>query len=202
MVGQLWFIASLAACAPQVTYENGPAETGPNTFPLVEGTPDQPGPVRRLVVDRGIPRSSRIAVASFANIDDLTEVSSLGRFLSDFFSNGLIAYGYPVQDLEATDEVMLMKYVGAVYRTRQGRLSEGAVAKAITEPNLIAKGVRYVLTGTYTMTRERVVVQVRLIDVTDGKLASSIMLSLARSGMVAELANREAVGRRIEVVGP
>lgn len=205
-------VASIIGCASQVTYEDHGGQTTNANFPLIEWPLNEASPVKRLMIDRGIPKSSPVAVASFTNIDNLTEVSSLGRYLSEFFTNELVAYGYPVYDLEAQDEIMLMKSVGAIYRTRQGRLSEGNLVELIREPDLIRKGVRYVLTGTYTVMQDRVVVQARLIDMIDSKVASTVAVSMPRQGMIAELANRRVADehgltgslqrRHLEVVGP
>jgi flagellar FlgO protein len=208
--------ASVTGCASQVTYGEHGAQTTSMNFPLTEWPLNEAGPVKSMMIDRGIPKSSPITVASFANIDNLTEVSSLGRYLGEFFANELVDYGYSVYDLDAQDEIMLMKHVGAIYRTRQGELSKGSLDEIVRTPDLVRKGVRYVLTGTYTLTQDHVVVQARLIDMIDHKMASSVALSMPRQGMIAELANRHTadehgpVGavqpvlqqRRLEVVGP
>jgi TolB-like protein len=198
-------VAGLLGCSTQMTYEEHGMLTTTGNFPIVEWPLNQPSPVKTLVVDQGIPKSSRIVVASFANIDDLTHVSSLGRYLTEFYANELVRYGYQVYDLEAQDEVMLMKRVGAIYRTRQGPLDAGTESQVRPESELLAKGVRYVLTGTYTMVDDRVIVQTRLIDLTDSKIVASEALSLVRQGMVEDLANRglpRPVDKRLEVVGP
>jgi TolB-like protein len=200
--------AGLLGCSSQVTYQGNEATAGTGSFPVVESPMNQGSPVKTMVVDQGIPKSARITVASFANIDDLTRVSSLGRYLSEFYANELVRYGYPVYDMEAQDEVMLMQYVGAIYRTRQGPLQDGTQSQIRPQAWLLAKGIRYVLTGTYTALDNRVIVQARLIDVTDSRIVASESLSLERQGMVAELANRglpappPPVDKRLEVVGP
>jgi hypothetical protein len=140
-------------------------------------------------------------------MDSLTQVSSLGRYLSEFYVNDLVRYGYQVYDLEAQDEIMLLRSIGAIYRTRQGPLDAGTDSQVRPEAELLAKGVRYVLTGTYTVLENRVIVQARLIDLTDSRIVASEALSLAREGMVAELAARglpvtRPVDKRLEVVGP
>ncbi len=193
----------MAGCSSQqVTYEEHGTYTDLGHFPLIEWPLGQPSPVKRLVIDQGIPKSAPIVVASFANIDHLTEVSSLGRYLSEFFVNDLVAYGYPVYDLEAQDEIMLIRSLGAIYRTREGHLGDGLLTQTIKEPDLLAKGVRYVLTGTYTELDDRIIVQARLIDISDAKIASTLALSLARRDMIAELSSRKPRGKRLEVVGP
>ncbi|RMD70944.1 MAG: hypothetical protein D6819_02995 [Gammaproteobacteria bacterium] len=193
----------MAGCSSQqVTYEEHGTYTDLSHFPLIEWPLGQPSPVKRLVIDQGIPKSSRIVVASFANLDNLTEVSSLGRYLSEFFVNDLVAYGYPVYDLEAQDEIVLIKALGAIYRTREGRLGDGLLTQTIQETDLLNKGVRYVLTGTYTELDERIIVQAKLIDITDSKLVSTVALSLARQDMIAELSSRKPRGKRLEVTGP
>jgi TolB-like protein len=169
---------------------------------------NQVSPVKALVLDQGIPKSSRMVVASFASIDDLTRVSSLGRYLSEFYANELVRYGYPVYDMEAQDEVMLMQYVGAIYRTRQGLLQDGTTSQIRPESWLMQRGIRYVLTGTYTEFPSHIIIQARLIDATDSKIVASETLSLPRQGMVADLASRglpappPPVDKRMEVVGP
>lgn len=195
-------LATLVGCSThQVTYEQDTMTTTTSTFPVVEY---QVEPVRHLLIDQGIPKTARIVVASFANIDDLTEVSSLGRYLSDFFVNQLVAYGYPVYDLEAQEQVLLMKQLGAVYRTREGHIQEGNFFQSRPVSELLAKGIRYVLTGTYTETQERVVVQARLIDLADARIASTVAMSMARENMIGELAARRPrpADPRLEVVGP
>jgi TolB-like protein len=203
-VSQACLVLSLAACASQITYDDYGADTNELNFPLLERPRNQVSPVQRLTIDQGIPKTAPIAVVSFANIDNLTEVSSLGRYLSEFFTNELVQYGYPVYDLEAQDEVMLMKRIGSIYRTRQGNLSEGALSEVIPRTDLVAMGVRYLLTGTYTTLEDRVIVQTRLIDVVDAKIASTVAMSLARRGMIAELAARSGATytTRMEVMGP
>jgi hypothetical protein len=205
--------ASVIGYASQVTYgEHGEQTTNAN-FPLTESPQNEASPVKRLMIDRGIPKSSPVAVASFADIDNFTKLSSLGKYLSELFASELVSYGYPVYDLEAQDEIMLMKSAGAIYRSRQGTLSEGSLVEPIRTPDLIRKGVRYVLTGTYTLTQDHVAVEARLIDMIDHKMASSLALSMPRQGTIAELANRQPASehgpvvflleqRRLEVVGP
>lgn len=183
-------IAVIMGCASQSVYEaNGTATTTSN-FPLIEWPLEQSSPVKRLTIDQGIPTSSPMVVVSFTNIDDLTEVSSLGRYLKEFFVNDLVTYGYPVYDLEAQDEIVLIKSLGSIYRTREGQLTDNIPIEIVNKSELLGRGVQYVLAGTYTVLRNRVIVQARLIDLMNSKIASSVALSLANQNMIAELANR------------
>lgn len=89
-----------------------------------------------------LPADSRVLAATFVDVDDLTNTSTLGRIIGEMCSARLTQRGYPVVNLKLRrDSVVIQPQRGEFFLTRDVKqLSSGYDARAV-------------LVGTYTRTR-------------------------------------------------
>lgn len=109
---------------------------------------------------RRIPKQRPVLVATVVNIDTLTS-SRLGRTLSEHLSTRLTRNGYKVIELKLRDSIFVKQSEGELMLSREAReIGRNHEAQAL-------------LVGTYSESRGRVYVTIRLVGAADGTVISA-----------------------------
>ena len=113
--------------------------------------------------------------ASFVNIDDLEQSSSLGRIVSQQVASRFAEKGYPVVEMLLRHSVYIKQRGGEFLLSRQVRdISNEHDAQAV-------------IVGTYAVGRRNVYVTARLIRSTDNRILASYDYALPRDPDVSYL---------------
>lgn len=99
-----------------------------------------------------------LLVASFVNLDQLTESSRLGRLFSEQVSSRLVNRGYPVVELKLRDKLFIKQGEGALLLSRELReVSREHRAQAV-------------VVGTYTNSGQTLYLSLKLVGGPQGNL--------------------------------
>ncbi len=108
-------------------------------------------------------------VTTIVDIDDLASTSTFGRLLSEAIGAELMRKGAKVVDIRTAKAFMTRNRSGELILTRNAEDLSGSVK------------ARAVVAGTYGVSRDSVVVTVRLISLSDSRIMSVAMTELART---------------------
>lgn len=115
--------------------------------------------LRKLPVE--LPKDSPILVASFVNLDDLTESSTFGRVVSEQVASRLKQKGYTTIEMKLRTTVFIKKGSGEFLLSRE--LSNiGSKHRA-----------QVAVVGSYAAARDRVYLTVRVVNVSDSRILSA-----------------------------
>jgi TolB-like protein len=107
-----------------------------------------------------LPRDRAVLVATLVDIDKLAG-SRLGRTLSEHLSTRLTKNGYKVMELKLRDTIFVKQSEGELMLSREIReIGKNHEAQAL-------------LVGTYSESRGRVYVTIRLVSAADGTVISA-----------------------------
>lgn len=110
-----------------------------------------------LLQNNGLDPAQPLLVASFVNLDVLTESSRLGRLFSEQVAGRLVNRGYPVIELKLRENLFFKQGQGALLLSREIReVSQAHQAQAV-------------VVGTYTASAQTLYVSLKLIG-TPGNL--------------------------------
>lgn len=116
-------------------------------------------------------------VTSFTSLDDLAETSPFGRLLGEHLMHELMVRGWTVNDIRLSRE-LLINSSGELSLSRDLKRLRGTVPAA------------NVLTGTYTVTADGVLVSARLLDFNTGQLISSAETRFAMNPFISSVLAR------------
>ena len=104
-------------------------------------------------LDRRLP----VLVATFVNLEELTESSRLGRLFSEQVGGRIAQRGYPVKELKLRDNLFMKQSQGALLLSRELRdISQSHQAQAV-------------VVGTYTSSGKMIYLSIKLV-VPEGNL--------------------------------
>ncbi|WP_051617010.1 FlgO family outer membrane protein [Desulfonatronovibrio hydrogenovorans] len=110
----------------------------------------------------GLTRLDRLSYASFVDLDQLRETSSLGRALGELFASRFAQHGYDVQDVRLIkDSLIIQEGVGELALSRD--------ILNLTE----AYQVRAVIAGTYSKYGQWMQVSARILDTGSNRILAA-----------------------------
>lgn len=116
--------------------------------------------ISAIPAGRRLPKDRAVLVATMVNIDNLTS-SRLGRTLSEHLATRLTKNGYKLIELKLRDSIFVKQAEGELMLSREVReIGRNHEAQAI-------------LVGTYSESRGRVYVTIKLVGAADGIVISA-----------------------------
>lgn len=132
-----------------------------------------------------------ILVSDFVNLDNLQNHSKLGFLLSDTLKNSLSQRDIIIREVELGEEFTLGKH-GFNLLTRDQTKIDSSIRDAI-----------FAAVGTYSITKKRLIVFVKLIDIRTGHILSSSHNSVMVNDEIIELeAARKPMKHRNSIYAP
>ncbi|MFP8967954.1 FlgO family outer membrane protein [Pokkaliibacter sp. CJK22405] len=117
-----------------------------------------------------------VMVASYVNIDELSESSTLGRTLAEQMASSLTQQGIPVVELKLRNALFIQEGNGEFLLSRE--------LKDISRSHQ----AQMVVVGTYAVARQNVYVSTRLVRVADNRIMASDDYRLPMDGDVRSMA--------------
>ena len=119
-------------------------------------------------------KSRATVVASFTNLDNLSETSSLGRLVGEHLMHELIVRGWSVNDIRMNTELVV---------SRDGEIAMGRDVKRLR--SIIP--AENVVTGSYLVTGDGVLFSARVVEFSTGNVLSSSETRLKIDPFIAGL---------------
>jgi len=113
-------------------------------------------------------------VTSFSNLDNLSETSALGRMVGEHLMHELLVRGWAVSDVRIAKELTI---------NRDGEL---AMSRELTRLRSVV-AAENVVTGSYAITTDGVLLSVRVVDFATGLVVSSAETRLKIDPFVGRL---------------
>ena len=110
---------------------------------------------------RGLSLGESIMAASFVNIDDLTESSTLGRIVSEQIASRLAQHGFKIVEVKLRQESVFIKEGEGEFLLSREVLSLGTT-----------RGAHAVLVGTYAVSTNFIFVSARVVRTEDGSVVT------------------------------
>jgi len=133
-------------------------------------------------------RYEPVVVTTFVNLDNMKETSSLGRLIAENLIHELQVRGWKVFDIRLARDIVVKP---------QGEFSITRDIKNIRN----YYRVNSVITGTYAITSNSVIVNARIIDVKSGVVVSTGQIVLPIEDVSSLLSDRSASGSTIRIKG-
>ena len=119
--------------------------------------------------------SKSILVCTFVELKKLTRTSSLGRYVAEQLMNEMQQRHYEVVEIRKSQAIMLQEKRGEFGLSRNpAEISQSVAAGAM-------------LTGTYTSSKDSIVINARIIDNRSAKLLSSATAIIPRNQLAEQL---------------
>ena len=116
-----------------------------------------------------------VLVCTFVELKKLTRTSSFGRYVAEQLMSEMQQHHYEVVEIRKSQAIMLQEKRGEFGLSRNpAEVSQSAAAGAM-------------LTGTYTPSKDSIVINARIIDNRSAKLLSSATAILPRNQLAEEL---------------
>ncbi|MGR6775143.1 FlgO family outer membrane protein [Sphaerotilus sulfidivorans] len=125
-------------------------------------------------------KSRQTVVTSFSPLGDLSESSSFGRLIGEHLMHELVVRGWLVADMRMTRNLII---------NDSGEFILSRDIMKIRESMPMAN----VVTGTYTTTKDGVLLSVRVLDVASGQVLSTAQTRFPRDAFVAALVDKPPV---------
>jgi TolB-like protein len=106
-------------------------------------------------------KSKYITITTFVNLNNFNNTSSFGRVLPEMMLTNLYKQGYNISDYRTAKGLKIKQMNGEFILTRNSTNMNKLVIND------------YLLIGTYTIDKDIVILNARLIDTTEGKIISS-----------------------------
>ncbi len=109
----------------------------------------------------GIAKDSPILVASFVNLDDLSQSSTFGRVASEHFSSRFNQNGYATIEMKLRTNIFIKEGTGELLLSREvGKITAKHRAQTV-------------VVGSYAVAASKVYLTARVINASDGRVLSS-----------------------------
>jgi TolB-like protein len=131
-------------------------------------------------------RSRPTVITSFANLNDLSESSPLGRLVGEHLMHELQVRAWNVADIRLTKDLII------------NNAGEFSLSRDIAQLRQ-SFPVSNVVTGTYSVTRDGVLLNVRIIDSVRGRVISTAQTRLLRDSFIASLVDRPEPAQTIKL---
>ncbi len=131
-------------------------------------------------LDRNVAAESRTqstVITSFVNLNNLAETSGFGRLVGEHLMHELQLRGWPVTDLRLTRDLII---------NESGEFSLSRDIKRLRETLPAAN----VVTGTYTLTNDGLLLSVRIMELSTGRLISTAQTRFVHDRFIASLVDK------------
>ena len=163
-----WLILTgMSGCAknaPPAASKGGVAFTLPDPQPysnLLESSYAAADSLGKWLRLRGLPSDGPIMAASFVNIDDLTESSTLGRIVSEQIASRLAQHGFKIVEVKLREESVFIEEGKGEFLLSREVLSLGAT-----------RGAHAVLVGTYAVSKNYIFISARVVRTEDNSVVT------------------------------
>lgn len=128
------------------------------------------------------PNDKNIAVTTFVDLDNIDEATSFGRFVAEQVGAELYKLGFKVREIRQRKDIEIIQEKGEFYLSRKS----AEIMKA--------SRVDAVVTGTFTIVGEEVVVSSRLIGVESGRVEAvgQMVANISQNDYIRDLLNRNS----------
>jgi len=133
-------------------------------------------------------RYEPMVVTTFVNLDNMKETSSLGRLIAENLIHELQVRGWKVFDIRLAKDIVVKP---------QGEFS---ITRDIRNIRNYYR-VNSVISGTYAITSNSVIVNARIIDVKSGVVVSTGQIILPIEDVASLLADRSSSGSTVRIKG-
>lgn len=127
-------------------------------------------------------------VTSFVNLNKLSETNGLGRLIAENLIHELQVRKWQVFDVRMTNDILV---------TESGEFSLSRDIKKIKEFYKVGG----IVTGTYTVANEDIIVNARCLNINTGMVASSGQVRMAVDGFTGALINKEDSIKSMMILG-
>ena len=110
---------------------------------------------------RGLSLDEPIMAASFVNIDDLTESSTLGRIVSEQIASRLAQHGFKIVEVKLRQESIYIKEGEGEFMLSREVLNLGTT-----------RGAHAVLVGTYAVSKDFIFISARVVRTGDNSVVT------------------------------
>ena len=110
---------------------------------------------------RELPLDEPIMAASFVNIDDLTQSSTLGRVVSEQIASRLAQHGFKIVEVKLREESVFIEEGKGEFLLSREVLSLGAT-----------RGAHAVLVGTYAVSKNYIFISARVVRTEDNSIVT------------------------------
>ncbi len=165
-------VVFIAACAQRQPLTGGTVSVvSPDFFGIGEDV------ARQLTANlkRPLANDRRLIMTTIVNIDDLDQTSRFGRTLTEALSTRLFRQGFGVVDVRKTSDLFIRDDSGEFMLTRDASL--------LAEEN----DAEAVIAGTYSLTPNSVILNIRMIDAGSRDVLSVAGLEIMRSVSIDDL---------------
>ncbi|MDF1615186.1 FlgO family outer membrane protein [Desulfurivibrio dismutans] len=123
----------------------------------------------------GQPGRTKLILTSLVDLDNLDNSSRFGRTVSESLATQLFRHGFAVEEVRKADSLIFRDPGGELVLSRDvGRLARAHEAHAV-------------VAGTYSLTRQTVIVNLRLLDATSHSVLSVAGMEIQRSPAIDHL---------------
>ncbi len=172
----IFLLMIMLACGLGCAQEQAPPPStlAPDFFALGEEL------ARQLVANRrGVEPGGRLIFTTLVNLDHLRQTSKFGRAMSESLATQLFQHGYGVVELRKTARIVVRDDKGEMVLSRDAlNLARQYSANAI-------------VAGTYALTPQTVIVNVKLLDVRSHEVLSVAGLELSRNSTISAMLNEQ-----------
>ena len=126
-------------------------------------------------VNVSLPAGTQIIVSSVVNINQLENVASLGRVISEHVLGRFAQSGYGVIELKVRNQIYMKRHEGELLLTREIR----ELARAHNAHAFIV--------GTYAEASDRVFVSLKIIEADGSRILGAVDYSLEKNSVVKSL---------------
>jgi TolB-like protein len=167
-----------AGCAKNLTTGGTASVITPDFFGIGEEIALQLNASLRTPVGAG----KRLIMATVVDIDDLYATSRFGRTLTEALSTSLFRHGFGIVEIRKSTELLVKDKSGELMLSRDAKLLA------------LEQEAGAILTGTYSLTPDTVIVNLKLIDAGSQDVLSVAGLEIQRSMSINHLLSNSTPG--------
>lgn len=135
--------------------------------------------------EKNISKEDVVLVSDFVNLDRLLNHSKLGFLLSDMLKNSLLNKNIYVREVELGKDFKI------------GVSGFNVLSRKHSEINNTVTNEKYAVVGTYSITTKRLIIFIKLIDVTTGTILSSSSDSVLIDDEILDLEKTPSKNRTV-----
>lgn len=177
-LGLMTALALLAGCGPTVHTGGTASVVTPDFFGLGEEVAQQ----LARNFQHGRVTGMSLMLTTLVEVDNLYETSRFGRTFTESLATRLFRHGFGVVEIRKASEVLVKNNSGELMLTRDAKL----LAKE--------QRVHGIVVGTYSLTPQSVIVNVRILDAASQDVLSVAGVEIQRSGNINHLLAASAAG--------
>ncbi len=135
------------------------------------------------------PITGSVVITTIQNLNNLKQTNDLGRLISECLIHELQIRGFQIKDIRMVPEIVASPKKGEFILTRNPQKLKKEI------------DVNYLLTGTYSVADEGVVINIRLLDLKTGLVVSTAQTIIPLNDVAFLLHDSTAKAPKIKIVG-